>query len=153
MPSCIFCLTESNDLTDEHVFPAALGGNLVVKDAACRACNNRFSGEFEQEVVGRFAHLRHIFRIPDRYGNVPHVDATVEVDGKSLDGRLLGNGTLKLKPIFTEHVGSDGVKEMVAHHVSEEQVEQLRKDGWEKGETTPGFAVEGSFSGQLDFID
>jgi len=152
MPRCLFCPTEGNALTDEHVFPAALGGNLVVKNSVCKACNNGFSEAFEEDIVKRFEHVRHIFRIPDRRGNVPDIDTKVELQGEQLDARLMGNGTLKLKPIFTKEV-RNGVEERVARYVSDRQEEDLRKSGWEMAETTSGGEVQGFFSGRLDFIN
>src|SRR3712207_705268 len=34
---CIYC-GATNELTDEHVIPLALAGNIIVPDASCRAC-------------------------------------------------------------------------------------------------------------------
>jgi hypothetical protein len=48
MPNCLFCRREFEKLTDEHVFPAAIGGNLMVRNATCADCNNGISGKFEQ---------------------------------------------------------------------------------------------------------
>jgi hypothetical protein len=39
--SCIFCRSNAN-LTDEHVFPAFMGGELIVKDGSCETCNRDF---------------------------------------------------------------------------------------------------------------
>jgi hypothetical protein len=44
MAQCLFCLKEGEGsevhFTDEHIFPAALGGKLVVKDGSCDGCNH-----------------------------------------------------------------------------------------------------------------
>ena len=44
MPQRLFCLREGEGdavhFTDEHVFPAALGGNVIVKDGSCDGCNH-----------------------------------------------------------------------------------------------------------------
>jgi len=54
MPQCLFCLREekgdSGHFTDEHVFPAALGGNLIVRDGSCDVCNHGNS-KFEQALA------------------------------------------------------------------------------------------------------
>ena len=34
MPPCMFCLADEPKLTDEHVFMAAIGGDLVAKARA-----------------------------------------------------------------------------------------------------------------------
>jgi hypothetical protein len=152
MPKCLFCAIESDSLTEEHVFPAGLGGTLTLKNAVCRPCNGGFSRDFEEEIVKRFEHIRYVLRIPDRRGNIPDIDVKVEFEGKEIDGRLMGTGSLRLKPIFTIE-NRDGVQERVARYVSVRQQEDLRKQGWEMAETTPGGDVQGSFSGRLEFID
>jgi hypothetical protein len=93
MARCLFCLRERDDLTAEHVFPAALGGNLTVI-GTCTECVNRkrsFSKEFEQPLAVELAPLRNILVIPDRRGNVPSVAVKAEVNGKELGARALGD--------------------------------------------------------------
>lgn len=47
---CIYCLGTEN-LTDEHIIPFALGGNTVIfEDAACKSCAERIQ-PYEQEVL------------------------------------------------------------------------------------------------------
>ncbi len=43
---CIYC-GETNDLTDEHIIPFALGGNAVLPKASCKKCNKITRG-FEE---------------------------------------------------------------------------------------------------------
>jgi hypothetical protein len=38
---CIFCSGQEN-LTDEHVFPAFMGGELEVRNGSCTRCNGDF---------------------------------------------------------------------------------------------------------------
>jgi HNH endonuclease len=80
MPQCLFCLREGEGdavhFTDEHVFPAALGGNLVVKDSTCDKCNHGNS-KFEQALAIELTPVRTLLQIPDRYGKVPHTAATL----------------------------------------------------------------------------
>ena len=47
---CIYCKKITQNFSDEHVIPKALGGNLVLKNAVCHNCNNAFSKEFETDV-------------------------------------------------------------------------------------------------------
>ena len=145
------------NLTDEHVFMAAIGGKLVVK-GSCVQCNNALNKEFEEKMTRRLAHFRRVVRTPDREGNLPVLETKlVESDGKELDGRLMPDGNVQLKPKFTEVV-KNGVQEIVGEHLTEKQREQMRQkakeEGWEVIEgTSPGGEVQGSFSGELDFID
>src|SRR4030081_3543578 len=61
MPQCLFCLKEGEGdavrFTDEHIFPAALGGNLVVKDGSCDGCNHGNS-KFEQALAVELTPMR-----------------------------------------------------------------------------------------------
>ena len=38
---CLFCRSEEK-LTDEHVFPAFMGGELEVRNGSCERCNCDF---------------------------------------------------------------------------------------------------------------
>jgi hypothetical protein len=157
MPRCIFCGDESDKLSREHIFPAALGGKLELKNASCTACNNGFSKSFEQAIATRLKDFRYIFRIPDRYGKVPELFAKAEVEGKQLDVKLLRDGKVQLKPEYTITV-RDGAKEIINYHVTEQQREKLLQEAKEKSlelieESVPGAEAEVSISGMLDFID
>jgi hypothetical protein len=49
---CVYC-GAVNDLTDEHIVPLALGGNLILADASCHDCATA-TGKFEQRVLRGF---------------------------------------------------------------------------------------------------
>lgn len=105
MPQCLFCLRQGEAdvirFTDEHVFPAALGGNLIVKDGTCDVCNHGNS-KFEQALAGELTPIRMLLQIPDRYGKVPHTVATIITPGNAYEGRVKGDGSVVLKPLVTE---------------------------------------------------
>lgn len=86
MARCLFCLRDEQAdgirFTVEHVFPAALGGNLVVRDGSCDACNHGNS-KFEQALAVELAPIRMVLQILDRYGNVPHTAATIITPAKT----------------------------------------------------------------------
>ena len=92
------------ELTDEHIFPAALGGTLVIENGSCTTCNNGCS-KFEQAVATELTPLRNLLQIPDRRGEVPHTHATVKVGEKEYEGRVAGDGRVQLKRVVTELVG------------------------------------------------
>src|ERR1700674_4082636 len=156
MPRCIFCLTENEKLTEEHVFMAAIGGKLTV-NGSCVQCNNALNKAYEEQMARRLAHFRRIVRISNREGELPAIDVKVEVNGKELDAKLMPDGTTQLKPVFTTVV-KDGVKEVIGKHLTEKQTTQMREKAKEQGcelieETIPGGQADGSFSGELEFID
>ncbi len=157
MPRCLFCLQEKETLTDEHVFPAALGGVLVVKDSVCAECNSGFS-KFEQSLASELTPFRLLLQIPDRYGKVPQVPATVKTADKEYEGRVKGDGSVQLKRIVTEVTGTDGRREFLHQFLTNRQREKLHKEASEKGyqiiESGPGEPRQGEVHvwGDLKFI-
>jgi len=157
VPPCIFCLQEKESLTEEHVFPAALGGVLVLKDSVCPECNNGFS-KFEQPLVVELSPIRVLLKIPDRYGNVPQVAAIVKTKYKEYEGRVKSDGNVQMKPIVTELATSEGVKEYWYKFATERQKDKLRQEAKEKGrqfvETGPGDPeqAEVHLGGELEVI-
>lgn len=49
---CIYC-GANEELTDEHIIPLALGGNLVLPDASCKDCA-KVTSRFERRVLRGF---------------------------------------------------------------------------------------------------
>ncbi len=141
MGSCLFCLREYPGLTGEHVFPAALGGNLVLGNSTCADCNNG-SSKFEQPLVTELAPIRLIFQIPDRYGQLPQVDATVTMRDAEYDARVKRDGIVQLKPVVTELTGRDGSREFSHQFLTDRAREKLRQEAEDKGyqiiESGPG---------------
>jgi hypothetical protein len=124
MPRCHFCEHEFDRLSEEHVFPAALGGKLVLRNCVCTECNNGFS-EFETPLARELAPLRLLLRIPDRYGDPPQVDATARTKDKEYEARIKSDGTVHVKPIVTIVPGPNGSKEIVFQFATEQQKEKM----------------------------
>lgn len=157
MPRCLFCLLEFAELSNEHVFPAALGGNLVVEKSVCTECNNGFS-KFEQPLAKELAPIRLLLKIPDRYGKIPQVAATAKTKDKEYAARVKSDGSVQLKPIVTVIQGKDNSREIVYQFATPEQKEKLRREAKEKGfqflesEAGAGEEAEIHVSGDLKFI-
>jgi HNH endonuclease len=157
MPTCIFCLQEKERLTEEHVFPAALGGALVVENSVCVGCNNGFS-KFEQPLIEEFTPLRLLLKIPDRYGKVPAAAATVKTADKEYEARVRDDGSIQMKPVVTEIVLENGKREFLHQFATERQKEKLRQEASRKGfqiiESEPGDPEEGEVhvGGELEII-
>jgi hypothetical protein len=92
----LFCGTD-HDLTDEHVIPAALGGDDVVQLGSCGVCNGRFSKEFEAEFANALKHVCYVLGIENRKGQVPSVSATTVVDGTKFKLILRPGGEFELQ--------------------------------------------------------
>lgn len=62
---CIYC-NQTEDLTDEHVVPFALGGRLVLPDASCKKCA-KITSAFEAKVLrGFMLEARAVGKFPTR---------------------------------------------------------------------------------------
>lgn len=135
---CILCHAEK-ELTEEHVFPAFLGAELVVQDCSCRQCNVR-CGKFEGLVADQTRTLRNLFDIANRYGEVPSAAVTVEAENFRIPARRDADGQVELYDVVTSMQTSDGGKEKRGFFVSEEAanrfLERARKRG-EKVEELP----------------
>jgi hypothetical protein len=148
MPRCLFCLRDGEagavSFTDEHIFPAVLGGNLVAKDGTCDKCNHGNS-KFEQSLAIELTPIRMLLQIPDRYGKVPHTAATLVTPEKTYDGRVKGDGSIVVKPIITQEENEKGQREFVHRFLNDAQKEKLREQAKKKGqqliETGPGEPV------------
>jgi HNH endonuclease len=67
---CIYCGTSTGELTDEHIIPLALGGNMVLPQASCRDCA-KITGQIEgfnlEARRGIFGPLRLRLKLPTRH--------------------------------------------------------------------------------------
>jgi hypothetical protein len=107
--SCIFCRTDKH-LTDEHIFPAFMGGELVVKDGSCGDCNKHFA-EAEQDLRDATVKLLNLLKIENRYGIVPTTDINAEVrhlDMKNIPAVIDGRGDIQLRSVARDEFGPDG---------------------------------------------
>src|SRR5579862_7025524 len=157
MPRCHFCDCEFDKLSEEHIFPAALGGRLILRDCTCTECNNGFS-KFEGALAQELAPFRLLLKIPDRRGNQPQVAATAKTKDKEYDARIKSDGSIQIKPVVTVVPGANGSKEIIYQFATEKQKEQMRLDA-EAGkiqllESEPGEGQEAEIhvSGDLKFI-
>jgi hypothetical protein len=107
--SCIFCRCGDN-LTDEHVFPAFMGGRLEVRRASCCKCNHIF-GVAEATIKTATTPLLNLLRIKNRDGKVPNAPLRAEIQGldlKNLPAFMDGNGEIRLLDYVNETVMDDG---------------------------------------------
>lgn len=106
---CIFCRSDKN-LTDEHVFPAFMGGRLEVRRASCDKCNRMF-GVAEAVIKDATKPLLNLLRIKNRDGRVPNAPLRAEIQGldmKSLPAFMDGNGEIRLLDYVKDTVTDDG---------------------------------------------
>jgi hypothetical protein len=141
---CIFCRATEN-LTEEHVFSAFSGANLVVPHGSCKSCNNTCS-KFEQKIAGELETTRHIFDIQDRYGEVPKLPVTVEVRGEGVEpvdvrGRRTPEGEIELYDFVSKTKVEDGKKVRHGFFVSAEAAEKFIERSHARGEKTTELSV------------
>jgi len=135
--ACIFCGVTEN-LTDEHVFPAFTGANLVVPEGSCKKCNGE-CGKFENILAAETETARHIFEIPNRYGRVPTAPVKIEVQGAGLEavsivGRRTSNGDIQPYDFVAETKTQDGKRIREGFFVSKEGAENFIQRSQTRGE-------------------
>src|SRR5215208_5306046 len=63
---CIYCGTETGPFGDEHIIPFGLGGNVLLPQASCKACE-KITGRFEGTCLRRiFGNMRVKRGLPTR---------------------------------------------------------------------------------------
>lgn len=72
---CIFCMEDKNEkeFSDEHVFPYAIGGSLVIR-TVCKECNSHLGDEVDCKMTENFIIkiVRLHYKIRNRDGNICH---------------------------------------------------------------------------------
>jgi hypothetical protein len=107
--ACLFCRTQ-NQLTDEHIFPAFMGGTLVIKDGSCQQCNKSF-GRDENEIRSHTVSLLNLLQIGNRYKRVPlaKVEARIRgLDMEQLPASVDGTGKIVLYNFVEKSAELDG---------------------------------------------
>jgi hypothetical protein len=92
--------------------PRGAGGDDVVKDCTRKKCNESFSHDFEAKFNNAMKFFCFLFKIGNRQGIVPMMEATAMWQGAEL--RVLLNHHGKVRPLGrrpVEVVGEDGRKQ------------------------------------------
>jgi hypothetical protein len=157
---CIFCRSEEN-LTDEHVFPAFMGGELVVRNGSCKHCNREFSLA-EAALKKSIVHLLNLLQIENRHGVVPNAPLNVEVRGldlKKLPAFMDGKGEINLVNVVRESVSEDGRKLRQGFFLRREDGDRFAERGLAKGAEVKGrevpkeIVIEAEYTILLPFIE
>jgi hypothetical protein len=136
---CIFCRSEEN-LTNEHVFPAFMGGELEVRDGSCKTCNGIF-GTAEAAIKDATVPLLNLLKIENRDGKVPNAPLNIEIRGidmKNLPGFMDGAGNIQLRDYVKDVVDDDGKKRRQGFFVTPRGVEKFA----EREKTRGGKLIE-----------
>lgn len=131
---CMFCGSDEN-LTDEHVFPAFMGGELVVRGGSCERCNSGF-GEYEGSIKKSTIALLNLLQIENRRGDVPSVKVAAEVRGMDLKGLVAfrdGEGQINLSDVVIESKTADGRTRRQGLFVTREAGEKFVAKARERG--------------------
>ena len=75
MARCIICLTETPDaeLTDEHIFPEAIGGRIVI-GSVCKPCNDKLGNTIDHRLTEHWLvqGQRMLLKLPGKTGQIPN---------------------------------------------------------------------------------
>ena len=106
---CLFCRSELK-LTDEHVFPAFMGGELEVRNGSCERCNRDF-GVAEAAMKEAVRPLLNLLQIENRNNVVPNAQLRAEIHGldlKNLPAFMDDEGNINLRDVVRESTSEDG---------------------------------------------
>jgi hypothetical protein len=132
---CIFCRSEKN-LTNEHVFPAFMGGKLVVRDGTCKTCNGIF-GVAEAAIKDATIPLLNLLKIGNRRGKVPNAPLKIEIRGmdmKNLPGFMDGAGNIQLCDYVKDVVDDDGRNRKQGFFVTQKAGARFAERGAARGD-------------------
>src|SRR6185437_8699609 len=154
---CIFCRSNGK-LTDEHVFPAFMGGRLVVKDGSCDRCNRIF-GHAEAAIKDKTTPLLNLLRVKNRKGKVPNAHLHVNIQGldvQSLPAFMDGNGRIRLQDYVRNTVTKDGQNVSQGFFISEAASEKFAAKNKAKGRVIKRavpkhIVMEGSYTQDVMF--
>jgi hypothetical protein len=121
-------------LTDEHVFPASIGGGLVARSATCRACNNHCSAAFEAKFLNSVKVLTSVMGIANRRGDVPSIDVSFRIDGRPFKGVLHSDGELVIQNRREQKLTEHGKLVTRWWLFTNDSFEQLQKKSAKRGE-------------------
>lgn len=133
---CFLCGTSNapNDFTDEHVFPASIGGELIALNATCSPCNGNCSVDFEAKFLNSVKILTNLLGIANRRGDIPSIDVTVRIDGRQFKGLLNCDGEVVLRN-HAEQQSAIGGKVVKRYWLfDDESFERLQKAAAKRGE-------------------
>ncbi len=156
---CIFCGTEEN-LTDEHVFPAFMGGELEVPGGSCARCNGNF-GVAEAALKEATTPLLNLLQIKNRYNVVPNAQLCAEIRGldlKNLPAFMDGQGNINLRDVVKEATSEDGRRLrqgfFLTNEASDRFVQRARDKGLEviEREVPREIVIEANYTLNVHFV-
>jgi hypothetical protein len=132
---CIFCLEERAS-SDEHVFPYALGGTLIIT-RVCEPCNSWLGTNVDSHLTDHIGVLmkRFLLKIRNRSGKTIELDdilgvGTLATDPEQRVKLVCEQGTGKVTPRLlykSERSVSEDCKEVIKITIDERQVSNIGK--------------------------
>ena len=156
---CLFCRSEEK-LTDEHVFPAFMGGALEVRNGSCELCNRDF-GVSEAAMKEATTPLLNLLQIENRYNVVPNARLRAEIHGldlNSLPAFMDGDGNINLRDVVTESTSEDGRRLrqgfFLTKEASDRFVERAHAKGFEvtEREVPNEIVIEANYTITVHFV-
>jgi hypothetical protein len=133
--ACIFCGSKEN-LTDEHIFPAFMGGELKVPNGSCERCNREYSiaeAALKQATIP----LLNVLQIENRDGVVPNAPLSAQILGldlKNLPAFMDGEGEIRLKDVVKNSITAEGRNIRQGFFITKEGVDTFTERGRKRGD-------------------
>jgi hypothetical protein len=133
---CFLCgaTNPTEGFSDEHVFQASIGGELVAPRATCGDCNGECSAAFEAKFLNSVKMLTNVLGIANRKGDVPSIDVIFRIDGRPFKGVLHADGELVIQNQFEQQRTEEGKLVKRWWLFNDESLENLQKAATKRGE-------------------
>ncbi len=131
---CLFCGSEEK-LTDEHIFPAFMGGEIELRNGSCETCNGDFAiaeGMLKKETVT----ILNLLKIENRYGVVPNAPLIAEIRGmdmKNLPAFRDGEGEINLSSVVRASITLEGKKLREGFFLTKQEGDKFAERGRAQG--------------------
>lgn len=130
---CLLCGVSEN-LTEEHIIPAALGGDDVVPNGSCLKCNGDSSREYEAAFNNALKNVCHVLGVGNRQKEVPSIRAVAVIDGSKFNVVLERGGKFRLQEKKEQRVLENGKKVTDYFLFSDERVKEVQERLERRGE-------------------
>lgn len=147
MFKCILCCSdcEDSEMTEEHIFPDAIGGNIKLTDM-CKLCNSHLGEYVDAPMINSWLieAKRQLLKLPGKKGKIPNpledgvlsTDSSQKVKYKFIDGEP---ESLYVVPNFKygkDENGNDNIQIILDkkdEHKLPEIIEKMKKRAAKKG--------------------
>lgn len=118
---CIFCNREYEKLSEEHIFPEAIGGSLILHNKVCKPCNDKLGEQIDSLLTNHYiiTLARNVLSIDGKTGIPNPFKAGILEDGRKV--KVMMDSEKKFFPKLTPEVKKTKPNK---YHISVDETER-----------------------------